>query len=139
MIQRIQTLWLLLAAIFAFLGFKFSFYSGAIVETGSPETYAKVTGITSIPLIIVTTAVGVLALIAIFLYKNRSLQLKLSIGGVALQAVLLFLYYSEISQFVRGTFSLTAILQALVPIFFLLAAKGISNDEKIIKESNRLR
>jgi hypothetical protein len=139
MIQRIQTLWLLLAAIFAFLGFKFSFYSGAIVETGSPETYAKVTGITSIPLIIVTTAVGVLALIAIFLYKNRSLQLKLSIGGVALQAVLLFLYYSEISQFVRGTFSLTSILQALVPIFFLLAAKGISNDEKIIKESNRLR
>jgi hypothetical protein len=139
MIQRIQTLWLLLAAIFAFLGFKFSFYSGAIVEAGSPETYAKVTGITSIPLIIVTTAVGVLALIAIFLYKNRSLQLKLSIGGVALQAVLLFLYYSEISQFVRGTFSLTAILQALVPIFFLLAAKGISNDEKIIKESNRLR
>jgi len=139
MIQRIQTLWLLLAAIFAFLGFKFSFYSGAIVETGSPETYAKVTGITTIPLIIVTTAVGVLALIAIFLYKNRSLQLKLSIGGVALQAVLLFLYYSEISQFVRGTFSLTAIIQALVPIFFLLAAKGISNDEKIIKESNRLR
>jgi hypothetical protein len=139
MIQRIQTLWLLLAAIFAFLGFKFSFYSGAIVETGSPETYAKVTGITSVPLIIVTTAVGVLALIAIFLYKNRSLQLKLSIGGIALQAILLFLYYSEISQFVRGTFSLTAILQALVPIFFLLAAKGISNDEKIIKESNRLR
>lgn len=139
MIQRIQTLWLLLAAIFAFLGFKFSFYSGAIVETGSPETYAKVTGITSIPLIIVTTAVGVLALIAIFLYKNRSLQLKLSIGGIALQAILLFLYYSEISQFVRGTFSLTAILQALVPIFFLLAAKGIRNDEKIIKESNRLR
>jgi hypothetical protein len=139
MIQRIQTLWLLLAAIFAFLGFKFSFYSGAIVETGSSETYAKVTGITSIPLIIVTTAVGVLALIAIFLYKNRSLQLKLSIGGIALQAILLFLYYSEISQFVRGTFSLTAILQALVPIFFLLATKGISNDEKIIKESNRLR
>ena len=57
MIQRIQTLWLLLAAIFAFLGFKFSFYSGAILEPGSPETYVKVTGITSIPLIIVTTAV----------------------------------------------------------------------------------
>lgn len=139
MIQRIQTLWLLLAAIFAFLGFKFSFYSGATVEPGSPETYVKVTGITSIPLIIITTAVGVLAMISIFLYKNRSLQLKLSIGGIALQAILLFLYYSEISQFVRGTFSLTAIMQGLVPIFFLLAAKGISNDEKIIKESNRLR
>ena len=139
MIQRIQTLWLLLAAIFAFLGFKFSFYSGAIVETGIPETYAKVTGTTSIPLIIGTTAVGVLALITVFLYKNRPLQLKLSIGGIALQAILLFLYYNETSHFVRGTFSLTAVMQALVPIFFLLAAKGISNDEKIIKESNRLR
>ena len=139
MIQRIQTLWLLLAAIFAFLGFKFSFYSGAILEPGSPETYVKVTGITSIPLIIVTTAVGVLAMISIFLYKNRSLQLKLSIGGIALQAILLFLYYNETSNFVRGTFSLTAIMQALVPFFFLLAAKGISKDEKIIKESTRLR
>lgn len=139
MIQRIQSVWLLLAAIFAFLGFKFSFYSGAFVETGIPETYVKVTGTTSIPLIIGTTAVGVLALITIFLYKNRPLQLKLSIAGIALQAILLFLYYNETSNFVRGTFSLTAIMQALVPFFFLLAAKGISNDEKIIKESNRLR
>lgn len=139
MIQRIQSIWLLLAAVCAFIGFKFSFYSGAFVETGNPETYVKVTGTSSIPLIIGTTAVGVLALITIFLYKNRPLQLKLSLAGIAFQAILIFLYYNETKGFVRGTFSLTAIAQGLVPIFFLLAAKGISNDEKIIKESNRLR
>lgn len=139
MIQRIQSIWLLLAAVCAFVGFKFSFYSGAVVEAGIPETYVKVTGTSSIPLIIGTTAVGVLALITIFLYKNRPMQLKLSLAGIALQAILIFLYYNETKGFVRGTFSLTAIAQGLVPIFFLLAFKGISNDEKIIKESNRLR
>jgi len=139
MLQRIQTIWLLLAAVFSFLGFKFSFYSGAFVETGSPETYKNITGISSIPLIIGTTAVGVLALVNLFLFKNRPLQIKLSIAGIALQALVLFLYYKETSGFVRGTFSLTAIVQALVPFFFLLAAKGISKDEKIIKESDRLR
>ncbi|MEX1203462.1 MAG: DUF4293 domain-containing protein [Ferruginibacter sp.] len=139
MLQRIQTIWLLLAAVFSFMGFKFSFYSGTFPETGSPETYKNITGISSILLIIVTTAVGVLALITLFLYKNRPLQLKLSIAGIALQALVLFLYYNETSGFIKGTFSLTAIIQALVPFFFLLAAKGIRHDEKIIKESDRLR
>jgi len=80
-----------------------------------------------------------LALITIFLYKNRPLQLKLSIVAVVIQALVLFLYYNETSGFIKGTLSFTAIIQVLVPLFFLLAAKGISKDEKIIKESNRLR
>jgi hypothetical protein len=139
MLQRIQSIWLLLAAAFAALGFKFSFYSGALLETGSPEAYAKINATSSIPLIIATTTVMVLALITIFLYKNRPLQLKLSLAGLAIQALVLFLYYKETSEFVNGTLSFTAIVQALVPLFFLLATKGISKDEKIIKESNRLR
>jgi hypothetical protein len=139
MLQRIQSVWLLLAAASAALGFKFSFYSGAFVKMGSPEAYATITATSSIPLVIGTTAVVVLALISIFLYKNRPLQLKLSLAGVAMQSLVLFLYYNETSGFVKGTLSFTAIAQALVPIFFLLAAKGIRSDEKIIKESNRLR
>jgi hypothetical protein len=38
-----------------------------------------------------------------------------------------------------GTYALTAVLQAGILLFFFLAARGISNDDKIIKESNRLR
>lgn len=136
MLQRIQTVWLLLAAICAFLGLQFPFYVGTNKE-GIPSYILK--GTENIPLILVTTAVGVLAFITIFLYKNRKLQLRLCIVGILLEALLIFLYYTRLKDFMGGTYALTAVLQAGILLFLFLAARGINNDEKIIKESNRLR
>ncbi len=136
MLQRIQTIWLLLAATCAFLGLQFPFYVGTNKE-GIPSYILK--GTDSIPLIGVTVAVGVIALVAIFLYKNRKLQLRLCVAGLVLEALLLFLYYNRVKEFMGGTYALTALLQGATLLFFFLAARGISNDDKIIKESNRLR
>ncbi len=136
MLQRIQTIWLLLAAACAFLGLQLPFYVGTNKE-GIPSYVLK--GTENISLILITTAVGVLALVAIFLYKNRKLQLRLCIMGIILEALLLFLYYSGLKEFVGGTYALAALLQAGTLLFFFLAARGISNDDKTIKESNRLR
>ncbi len=140
MIQRIQTIWLFLAALCAFLSFKFAYYSGTILENGV-NTFKKIDATANIPLIAGTAAVGVLALIAIFLYKTRKVQLRLCIVGLLLEAGVIFLYYREIKQLTAGTgtYALTALLQACIVLFFFMAAKGISNDDKIIKESNRLR
>ena len=141
MLQRIQSIWLLLASVCAFLSFKFSYYSGTILENGIANTFKKLNATATIPLIITTTAVAVLALITIFLYKNRSVQLKLCVAGILLSALLVFLYYNEVKKFTpgAGTYSLTSLLQGCIVLFFFLAARGISNDQKIIKESNRLR
>ncbi len=139
MIQRVQTIWLFLASVCAFLSFKFPYYSGTFLENGSLNTFKKINATVNIPLIIVTTAVAVLALITIFLYKNRKLQLRLCIAGILLEASLIFLYYTEMKKFTAGTYSLTALLQACIVLFFFMAARGISNDDKIIKQSNRLR
>ena len=139
MLQRIQTIWLFLAAICAFLGLKFSFYSGTITENAVPNIFKVITGTANITLIILSTAVAVLALITIFLYKNRSLQLKLCIAGILLEAIIIFMYYLEVKKFSAGTYSLTALLQASIVLFFFMAARGITNDNKIIKESNRFR
>jgi hypothetical protein len=136
MLQRIQTIWLLLAAACAFLGLQFPFYVGTNKE-GIPSYILK--GTENLSLIVVTAAVGILALVAIFLYKNRKLQLRLCVVGIVLEALLLFLYYSELKEFIGGTYALPALLQAGTLLFFFLAARGISNDDKIIKESNRLR
>lgn len=136
MIQRIQSLWLLLAAACAFAGFKFSYYSGTkLNDTALHELNA-----TSTLLLMVTTiAVGVLALINIFLYKKRALQLRLCALGILLEAVLIFLYYRETTTFTQGTYSLTAILHSMIVLAFVLAARGINKDEKLIKTSDRLR
>ena len=137
MIQRIQTIWLLLAAVFVFLTLKFSTYVGTNKDL-IPSTFLN--GIATLPLIFATLAVGILTLITIFLYKNRKLQLRLTLLAVLLEVGLIFLYYKEIQTFVgKGTFSITAIFHAGVLLFLILGARGISSDNKLIKDSNRLR
>ena len=136
MLQRIQTIWLLLAAACAFLSFQFPFYTGTNAEL-IPS--AILNGKTSIPIILVTAAIGITALICIFLYKNRKLQFRLTLLCIVLEALLIFLYYTQVKTFTGGTYALTALLQGCIAFFLFLAARGISHDSKIIKESNRLR
>ena len=137
MIQRIQSIWLFFAAVCVFLTLKFSTYVGTNKDL-IPSTFLN--GIATLPLIFVTLAVGILTLITIFLYKNRKLQLRLTILAVLLESGLIFLYYKEIQTFIgKGTFSITAILHVAVIVFLILAARGISSDNKLIKDSNRLR
>lgn len=136
MIQRIQSLWLLLASACAFASYKFPYYSGtnqkgmADYQLNAAENFL---------LIAVTGIIGALALLLIFLFKNRTLQLRLCLLGIVLEALLIFLYYREVKTFSTGTLSLTSILQSIIIIAFFLAARAINKDEKMVKESDRLR
>ena len=137
MLQRIQTIWLFLAAMWIFLTLKFSTYSGTNKEMVSPY-FLK--GTENILLMFVTLAVGILSLVAIFLYTHRKLQLRLAIGAIIVELLLMFLYYREVQTFIgKGAISLTAALHALALFFLVLAVRGVSADEKLIKDSNRLR
>lgn len=136
MLQRIQTIWLLLAAVCAFATLKLSFYAGT---SSAAVPYEKLNGLSTIPILITTIAVGVLTLVTIFLYANRPLQIKLCLLSGVLQVLLLVLLISKSNKFTDGTFSLTSIIYAAVLIFIFLAFKGIKKDERIVKESNRLR
>jgi hypothetical protein len=139
MLQRIQSIWLLLAAACAFAGLKFPFYSGTD-KTGIPSSLLSGASKSApIYLLILTVAVGVIALITIFLFKNRSLQIRLCIANILLQAGLTYLYYHQSTLFTGGTFALTSILQPAVLLFLVLAIGGIRKDSKIIADSNRLR
>ena len=137
MIQRIQSVWLLLVAACAFATFKFEFYAGIGSATNAPFLNAGANFLISI----ITIAIGGLALVNIFLFKNRTLQLRLCVLGILLELVLLFLYYRQVQTYPagQGTYSLTAILHAVIIIAFFLAARGINKDEKLIKDSDRLR
>ena len=136
MIQRIQSLWFLLAAACAFAGFKLPYYSGNKLNDAA---FYELNATSTILLMGTTIAVGILALINIFLYKKRTLQLRLCVLGILLEAVLIFLYYREVTTFLQGTYSLTAILHSIIVLAFVLAARGINKDEKLIKTSDRLR
>ncbi len=138
MLQRIQTIWLFLASACAFISLKVPFYNGTRSDATLPN---KLLGTDNFYLMLLTIAIGVIALITIFLYSNRKLQIRLCLLNILLEGLLIFLYYKQTITFVAGsgTYSLTAILQVLILIFLFLAIRGINNDNKIIKESNRLR
>jgi Domain of unknown function (DUF4293) len=136
MIQRIQSIWLLLAAICVFVTYKLPFYVGTNAK-GTPEY--NLTGTENFLLMLVTFFTGALAAVIIFLFKKRILQLRLCVLGIVLEALLIFLYYKEVKTFTSGTYALWAILHSVAIISFVLAAKAINKDEKLIKDSDRLR
>lgn len=138
MLQRIQSIWLFLAALASFAGIALPFY--AYIGTnpvGIPSPALHAVDVTV--LLIASVIVGTITLLTIFLFRNRPLQLKLSLVALVVQCILLYLYYFESRKYQPGTYTLWSILQPLIIIFIVLAILGIRRDEKIIKESNRLR
>jgi hypothetical protein len=135
MIQRIQTIWLLLAALAASAGFKFPYFVGILAAA----TPASVTANSGFVLTITTAAIVFTALIAIFFYNTRKIQLRLCVLGLVLEAGLIYLYYRRTSVFTSGELTIWSVFHMLVLLFFFLAARGISKDDKLIKESDRLR
>jgi hypothetical protein len=138
MLQRIQSVWLLLATAFDAVTFRFPFYSG----DWEKDTVAAVIDLnakTTIWLTILTVLTGILAFVTIFLFDNRKLQLRLSYLGIFLTLVLLTLYIVEIENFFTGTVALWAIFYFAILACFIMAARGISKDEKLIRSMDRLR
>ncbi len=136
MLQRIQTIWLLLASVCAFLTLKLPFYSGTNAK--AIASY-PLKGTETILLLSITIALGLLSLFTLFLFKNRVLQLRLCILGIIIEAILLFLYFKQVQTFTVGTYSLTVLLHGFIIVFLLLAARAINKDEKMVKSSDRLR
>ena len=143
MIQRIQSFWLLCASVCGFASLKFSFFTGNVNEinigVAAATKYIELNGFSNIPLTILTITIAIVCLIAIFLYKNRKLQMRLCFAGVLIEAIVLTLYYKESAKYILGTYSLASLLQLLILVFLILSIKGINNDNKIIAESDRLR
>ncbi len=135
MIQRIQSLWLLAAGICGFTALKLPFYIGSKGNVPAEDF----TAVSSIYLMILAVAIAVVALINIFLYKNRGLQLKLGLAGFAGSILYLVLAFSKIRQYDTGGIALTAVFSFAIPVFYLLAIRGIYKDEKLVKSTDRLR
>ena len=136
MIQRIQTIWLLLAAAASFASLKLSFYSGK-KDSIQFEQLSGSKG--SFLLLILSVAVALLSVVSIFLFKNRKLQMRLALTGFVAQLVVLFLSIQETAAFTEGNYTLTSIFSFVIPVFLVLAVMGIRKDEKLIKSMDRLR
>jgi hypothetical protein len=141
MIQRVQTIWLLLAAIAMFLTLKFSFYSGTLLNGTlvSQNSFHSLVATDNFILMVLTCALGSALMINIFLFKHRTLQFRICIIAILLEFLILFLYYRQTKFYSNGTLDVWAIFHLVTIIALILATRGIYKDERLIKDSNRLR
>jgi hypothetical protein len=154
MIQRIQTIWLLITA----------FSSGLLIKGGIIDFINKAgqryfigfSGISgfnetghelitrSVPLEILIILIPLLSIITILYFKSRRIQKILTLGVIAFSicVIILVAIYSYIlmnkynAEFVPG-------IKIFFPLIILasavLAYRGISKDESLIKSYDRLR
>lgn len=141
MIQRVQTVWMLLASALGFVSLETSFYSGHRIKDAIPKPVIFITGSYNILLIVCTTAFAIMVFINIFLYKNRKLQIRIGIFSLLLSILTIGLYFWQIKSFValESSYDLTSVIPFAIPILLILAIKGIYKDEKLVKDANRLR
>ena len=141
MIQRIQSIWLLIVALAAFATYTLTLYIGKPAD-GSSRPFMLADNFL---LVIMIILLGVLAIVCIFLFKRRKLQFRLSVLGVIFSAGFLFLEYLKVEQFKKtnniltGSYQIGALLPFVMIIFFILAARGVYRDEKLVKSMDRLR
>jgi hypothetical protein len=153
MLQRKQTLWMLVVVICEVLTFKFSFYYGVMkiglngvapLEVKAWPTFGAGSvsaGSGSILITIVTAFIITGTLINIFNFKARKKQFWISLALLFASLLNIFLYWwkSGVPPFESGNYSFTMILTLAVPVLLFVAARGIRKDEKLVKSADRLR
>lgn len=140
MLQRIQSIWLLLAASLSGLSTRFSFFSGNRMNTTSNEKeWVEFTALESSFTSIIAIALAVAALVSIFMYKDRKRQLMVTLALLVVSGIQIALYYSASNGFTESKTDLTSLISFAIPVFFVLAAVGIYKDEQLVKNADRLR
>jgi glucan phosphoethanolaminetransferase (alkaline phosphatase superfamily) len=146
MIQRIQSLYLLLAAAAGTATWFLNLWKATL----SNNTVSYFNAQSSYLVFVVYMIIVLLALICIFLYKNRKLQFRLTVVNILLAVAAIALQYFKVQDhanklvasgvnIVSATYLPGAFLPVLILIFLYLAARGIYKDEKLIKSLDRLR
>jgi hypothetical protein len=154
MIQRIQSIYLLLAAIVVGLLFFFPIadfvndagkfylfrYRGLYEVIEGKEKLVTLT----IPLALLLMVNMVLPLINLFLYKKRSFQMKLCIFSIILlfSSVGLIAYYAAASFTninANVNYKVVASMPIIALILNVMAYSAIKKDEKLIKSIDRIR
>ena len=138
MIQRQQTLWLLLATLSALLTFMFPFVTGKKMVDNA-ETDTAIYAGTNFFILLLTGASLVLSAVTIFLYRNRKQQMQLCILGILMSVGLVVLYILQMNKLLKSTLALAGLLPFLVLLGYYMAFRNIRKDERLVKSLDKLR
>lgn len=142
MIQRIQSLYLLLAALLSASLFYFPLFELPAAPPGTgPATFS----ITSNAFLMILCAIaGIGSFIVIFLFKNRPLQLKACRLILIVLFVMIGLLFYTSDTFSSGLdqkviFKTGTYLPLIQVVLVFLAHRGIKKDDDLVRSADRLR
>jgi predicted membrane channel-forming protein YqfA (hemolysin III family) len=146
MIQRIQSLYLLLAAAAGAATWFFDIWKATL----SDNTVSYFNVQSSYLVFVLYMVIVMLALVSIFLFKKRKLQFRLTVLNIFLSIGAIVLPYFRVLNFANelqakgktitsSSYLPAAFLPVLILVFLFLAARGIYKDERLIKSLDRLR
>lgn len=155
MIQRIQTLYLLLATILMSLTL---FLPLGTIWNGENELVIKAFTIdssygvqTQLPLYLglLLALPTLLPLVTIFFYKKRMLQIRLCVSEIvllvgALAFIALYCYrlcdiMTEVASELNFTLGFASLMPVVSIIFVALSIRGIARDEALVRSLDRIR
>ena len=153
MIQRIQTLYLLIADLLIAMLFFFPFAeladkSGSIYQFNvfgiTKEGASTATIQTLWPVFVLVCLVLIILNLIIVNYKRRTTQIKLSYVAIFLMVCLTGLFYFYLSSATNSfggtnSFKIYASFPLEAAIFVYLAIRGIVKDENLVKSIDRIR
>lgn len=144
MIQRKQSIFLFLSALCFFGLFGLPFASSDV--SGQSFFSDQIYDVNDHPVLTVLTLIGgILSLVAIFLYKRRTAQMRIGflamISGIFLLLVAFLFIYNEADNLgdVEISEQLGTGLPVLAIVFTILANHFIKKDDTLVKSMDRLR
>ena len=153
MIQRIQSIYLLIVTIITSILFVTPLN---ILRLPNAEIKVSILGLFSVinsestlitplyPLLALTSIIIIIAFVSIFLFKNRKIQMRLSLYNSVLGLSLSFISIYFITQeaninHTQISFSIGLLIPIIGAIFSFLAFRAINKDDKLIRSVDRIR
>ncbi len=145
MLQRKQSIWLLVAALLNACVIFFDLYRWHEVANGVDVKHEiRVTN--NYPMFIIVLVCTVLPLVTMFMYKQRKRQVSMVIANIAAVCGLNAMMLAKIGTKAKldpalasGSYWIGAALPVVSLAFLILAIIGIRKDDKLVKSMDRLR
>lgn len=150
MIQRIQTVYLFLAAVAVLGQFALSYLvaaiTGPLVMAVPAFSDGRLNPLDNVGLLTLTALTAAVSAIAIFVFRNRPLQGRLAGGAIIASLLLLILAGLTTKQTLDAVppgesvhYQAGLVLPVLAMLFLWLAMRNIGKDEKLVRSMDRLR
>lgn len=156
MIQRIQSVFLLLATVSGICAFFIPYWT--YTGIGADFTYsfgamgvkhisgnAQLIIVSTLPIIILLGLHVILDFIAIFYYKNRLMQIRINTFNIFIILIIIGTVFLWVPYMIKESVSATEewkgglLFPVISFVFLLLANRFIKKDEKLVKAADRLR